>query len=87
MTLDQVHQQNNKEIKSAGGTTDLVNKRDDSSLIRQETCGPDIARIITEFEESERKSLAKSVLLTKHDKDNDIFCKNFEFDIKTLSRE
>ena len=34
MTLDQMHQQNNKEIKSAGGTTDLVNKRDDSSLIR-----------------------------------------------------
>ena len=34
MTLDQMHQQNNKEIKSAGGTTDLVNKCDDSSLIR-----------------------------------------------------
>ena len=34
MALDQVHQQNNKEIKSAGRTTDLVNKRDDSSLIR-----------------------------------------------------
>ena len=54
MAVDQVHEQNNKVIKSAGGATDLVNKRDDSSLIRWETCGPDIARIIiTEFEESE----------------------------------
>ena len=86
MNLDQVHQQNNKVIKSTGGATDLANKRDDSSLIRWETCASDIARIITEFEESEGKPLAKNALLTKHDKDNDIFCKNFEFDIKTLSR-
>ena len=55
MAVDQVHEQNNKVIKSAGGATDLVNKRDDSSLIRWETCGPDIVRIITEFDESEGK--------------------------------
>ena len=29
MTSDQVHEQNNKVIKSTGGATDLVNKRDD----------------------------------------------------------
>ena len=50
MALDQVHEQSNKVIKSTGGTTDLVNIHD-SSLIRWETCGHEIARIITEFEE------------------------------------
>ena len=63
MALDEVHEQNNKAIKSTGGATDLVNKRDDSPLIRWETCVPDIARIITGFEESEGKPLAKSTLL------------------------
>ena len=86
MALDQVHKQHNKAIKSTGGATDLVNKCNDSSVIRWETCGPDIATIITEFEESEEKPLAKSALSTKHHEDNDIFCKNFEFGIKTLSR-
>ena len=50
MVLDQVHEQSNKVIKSTDGTTDLVNIHD-SSLIRWETCGHEIARIITEFEE------------------------------------
>ena len=33
MALGQVHQQNDKVIKPTGEATDLVNKRDDSSLI------------------------------------------------------
>ena len=86
MALDQVHEQNNKVIKSTGGATDLVNKHDYSSLIRWEACGSDIARIITEFEESEGKPFAKRALSTKHHENNNIFCKNFEFDIKILSR-
>ena len=55
-------------------------------MIRWETCGPDIAKIITEFGEPEEKPLAKSALSTKHHEGNDIFCKNFEFDTKTLSK-
>ena len=64
MALDQVHKEHKKAIKSTGGATDLVNKHNDLSLIRWETCGPDIARIITEFEESEEKPLAKSAFST-----------------------
>ena len=60
MALDQVHEQNNRVIKSTGGATDLVNKRDDSALMRWETCGPDIARIITKFEDSETPSSKNS---------------------------
>ena len=70
-------------IKSTGEATDLVNKRDDSSLICWETCGPDIAKIFIQFEEPEGKPLAKSALSKKHHEYNNIFCKNFEFDIKT----
>ena len=65
----------------------MINKRDDSSLTRWETCGRDIFRIITEFEKSEGKRLAKSALSARHDEDNDIFCKNLEFDIKTFYQE
>ena len=86
MAFDEVQKQNNKVIKWTGGATDLVYKRDGSSLIRWETCGPGIARIIPEFEEPEEIPLARSVFSTKHHEDIDIFCKNFEFDIKTLSR-
>ena len=64
-----------------------MNKRDDSSLTRWETCGRDIFRIITEFEKSEGKQLAKSALSTRHHEDNDIFCKNLEFDIKKFYQE
>ena len=86
MALDQVHKQNSKVIKSTGGATDLVKKRDDSYMIHWETCGSCIAKIITEFEKSEGKPLAKSALSTKHHEDNGIFCKNFDIDIKSLSR-
>ena len=63
MALDQVHKQNNKATKSTDRATDLVNKHDDSSLTRWETCVPHIARIITEFQESEGKLLTKVLFL------------------------
>ena len=42
MTLDQVQQQNNCTIKSCGGATDLVNKIEESALIRWEMCDPGV---------------------------------------------
>ena len=70
-------------IKSTGGATDLVNKSDQSALIRWETCGPDIARIIMEFEESENIDFP-NLNLSKHHEDNEAFCKKFMSDINTL---
>ena len=52
IALDQVHEQNNHPIKSSGGATDLISKVEESALIRWEMCGPEVARIINEFEES-----------------------------------
>ena len=52
MALDQLHEQNNCTIKSVGGAPNFVNKINESALIHWETCGTDIARLITEFEDS-----------------------------------
>ena len=49
--LDQVHEQYNRTIKTTGGTN-AMNKFHDSTLIRWETCGTDIARLVLEFEDS-----------------------------------
>ena len=66
MAFDQVHEQNNKVIKSTGGATDLVNKCDDSSLIRWETCGHDIARIITELRSQQENHQPKVLFQQNH---------------------
>ena len=51
MALDQVHEQNNKTMKGQGGASSFLNLQNDSALIRWETCGPEVARIVSEFEE------------------------------------
>ena len=51
MALDQVHAQKNKIIKGQGGESKFVNLEDESVLIRWETCGPEVDRILFKFEE------------------------------------
>ena len=65
MALDQVHEQNNKGIKGVGGASQLMNRGDDSSLIRLETCGPEVARIVSEFEETMELKSRTSILQKK----------------------
>ena len=45
-SLNEIHEQNNKLIKGCGGASDLLNKMDDSALIRWETCSPEIVRVV-----------------------------------------
>ena len=51
MGVDQIYEQNNNLIKGCGGASDLLRKVDDSALICWETCSPEIARVILEFED------------------------------------
>ena len=51
MALDQLQEQNNKHIKGVSGATNLVNRQDNSALTRWELCGPELSRILMEFEE------------------------------------
>ena len=67
MALDQVHEQNNKIIKGVGGATSLLNTQDESALIRWETCGPEVARIVLEFQDSLYKQDASSSAAKNHE--------------------
>ena len=86
MALDQVHEQNNKIIKGAGGATQLLNRANESALIRWETCGPDIARIVGEFEDLLHSSDNDTLETTKkHHEDTPSFRLKFKKDVQTLT--
>ena len=51
ITLDHIHKQSNKYIKDFSGGTSLINRQDDSALVRWELCRPELCWIIKEFEE------------------------------------
>ena len=88
MALDQVYEQNNRTIKSCGGATDLVNKVEESALIQWETCGPEVARIINEFEESMKLETPEEddSNLHLHHEDSATYRKKFSSDVKTLCK-
>ena len=65
--MDQVHEQSNKIITGVGGATSLLNTQDESALIRWETCGPEVARIVLEFQDSLYKQDASSSAAKNHE--------------------
>ena len=86
MALDQVREQNNHTIKFCGGASDHVNNVDKSALIQWETCGPEVARIINEFEESMKLETPEEddSNLHLHHEDSATYRKNLSSDAKTL---
>ena len=86
IALDQVHEQNNKVIKGQGGASSLLNLQDESALIRWETCGPEVGRIVSEFEDlMEENTDAKSTnSVLKHHEDNENYRLSFLKDVSTL---
>ena len=83
MALGQVHEQNNKIIKGVGGATSLLNTQDESALIRWETCGPEVARIVSEFEDSLYNQDASSSA-AKHHEDKEKFRQKFNRDVESV---
>ena len=85
IALDQAHEQNNKIIKGVGGATSLSKSRNDSALIRWETCGPQVARIVSDFEDvmDEREHSGGSNK-SKHHEDNRKFQTRFNYDVETV---
>ena len=51
IALDQGHEQNNATIKGAGGAVGLLSSDLESALRRWEVAGPDVSRLLNEFEE------------------------------------
>ena len=68
MGLDQLHEQNNKYIKGVSGATSLVNRQDETALIRWELCGPELSRLLLQFEES--NEIDREEKTQKHHEDN-----------------
>ena len=63
-----------------GGATSLLNTQDESALIRWETCGPEVARIVSDFEDSLYDQDASSSA-AKHHEDNEKFRQKFSRDV------
>ena len=83
MGLDQIHEQNNKIIKGAGGASDLLNKEDDSALLRWELCSPELARVIPEFEDCLDRNDIPAESSNKHE-DKESFKRRFSSDVNRL---
>ena len=79
MALDQVHEHSDKIIKGLGGVMSLLNTQDEAALIRWETCGPELARIVSEFEDSLYDQDASSSA-AKHHEGNEKFRQKFNRD-------
>ena len=84
MGLDQIHEQNNEIIKGAGGTSDLLNKEDDSAHLRWEVCSPELARVILEFEDCLDRNDIPAESSNKHHEDNESFNQRFSSDVNQL---
>ena len=69
MALDQIHEQNNDLIKGVGGATHLINREDDSALLRWEICGSELAGMISSFEDEVSVSNDKAANYGKHHED------------------
>ena len=78
MGLDQIHEENNKLIKMCGEESDLLNKVDNSVLIRWETSSPEKTRVIFEFKDCLDRNEILVVSSNKHHEDfTYIFTKDF----------
>ena len=83
IALDQAHKQNKKIIKGLGGTASLLNTQDESAFIRWETCGPDVAKIVSEFKDPLYDQDASSIAAKYHE-DNEKFGKKFSRDVESI---
>ena len=63
IATDQAHEQNNAMVKGDGGAVGLMDSP--SALIRWMVAGPELARLVTEFEEN-TKSLPSDAQTTRH---------------------
>ena len=86
-----MHEQNNAVIKGSGGATDLLNKVDESALLRWEVCNPELARLLLEFEDAMSSNIQEDTLKSeKHHEDSHDFKRdfkqNFMNDVKALRK-
>ena len=75
-------------IKGVGGATRLLNRDEQSALIRWELCGSEVTNMIASFEESKDQHVFKSIgLYQKHHEDTPYFGTRFIDDVQKLSEK
>ena len=84
MGLDQLHEQTNKYTKGVSGATSLVNRQDETALIRWELCGPELSRLLLQFEES--NEIDREEKTQKHHEDNVGFQNDFFDDVDKVTK-
>ena len=82
IALDQGHKQNNAIIKGAGGVVGLLTPDMESALRRWEVAGPDVSRLISEYENIH--GLNSEGLKGKHHEDYLSFQKVFFKDVTNV---
>uniref|UniRef100_UPI00358F05C7 uncharacterized protein n=1 Tax=Myxine glutinosa TaxID=7769 RepID=UPI00358F05C7 len=81
ISLDQAHEQNNATVKGDGGAVGLT--ENPSALRRWMVAGPEVARVITEFETSQQ--LRQRGEHTHHHEQTDSVQKKFVQDVRALT--
>ena len=86
MAVDQVHEQNNRIIKEAGGAANFLNLNDESALVRWETTGAELALRVGSFEENLPQANSSDHAKSKHHhhEESPAFQKRFDSDVKTM---
>ena len=57
IALDQLHEQNNKVIKGISSAISVINRKDESALNRWALSGPELAEIISQFENEYKQKM------------------------------
>ena len=80
IALDQTHEQNNATIEGVGSAIGLLSKDKDSTLRRWEVAGPEVCRLLAEYERLH--NIIPNENKGKHHEDSPEFQKNFFSDIQ-----
>ncbi len=80
IAVDQAHEQHNKLVKGQGGAIGLTENQ--GALLKWTVAGPEIARVIQEFEDTISTSVRKDS--PKHHEQNAAFQKRFSQDVRSM---
>ena len=84
IALDQGHEQNNAIIKDVGGAVGLLTPDMDSALRRWEVAGPEVSRLLNEYENQNKIVDKEHMDEKKHHEDYPGFLKLFLRDVNKL---
>ena len=88
IALDQVHEQNNAALKSVAGVTHILNRQDESALLRWELCSHDLAKYLKDFEDvcsQTNVSICHQSTTEHHHEDTVAFKDRFINDVQQLN--